>query len=442
MIYRFSLILLLFSSISYAQDTLKVKIESQQEYSQILVYQVLGANQEYLSNASKVNDEFLIPIAEDVPKGMYRIYFSNSGYFDFIYNNEAVSVTFDADDPEATAVFDKSKDNIIYQNYLNAIEGQQFVLDSLQVAYLKEPSVDLKASYQRELQALYELQNNNEIASEGLLAQSFIKANEKYYHPELVAQASDYFQVVNDHFYDYIDFSSEALLASSFFVDKAVEYIFYMNIADDPEMDELVKREAIIFTMNKVGTHIEAKREVLNALLYAFATQEQASLTQFLMDEYYLKLGEDFVDQEFVNSINGMLATARGVLAPEIEWDENGEMKNLHSVEVQQYCILVFWSTTCSHCIEEIPDLYAYTYDLDNVKVIAVALEEYREGFDSYKQTMPKWTHVLGLNKWENEYAKTYQISSTPSFFVLDEAKRIIDKPNTLADLKLFIEAN
>ena len=47
---------------------------------------------------------------------------------------------------------------------------------------------------------------------------------------------------------------------------------------------------------------------------------------------------------------------------------------------------------------------------------------------------------MLGLNKWENKTARTYNIMSTPSYFVLDVNKKIIAKPDALEDVKAFIE--
>ena len=51
---------------------------------------------------------------------------------------------------------------------------------------------------------------------------------------------------------------------------------------------------------------------------------------------------------------------------------------------------------------------------------------------------MDKWINVLGLNKWENEYAKKYDIVSTPTYFVLDSDKNILLKPESLEELEQY----
>ena len=56
------------------------------------------------------------------------------------------------------------------------------------------------------------------------------------------------------------------------------------------------------------------------------------------------------------------------------------------------------------------------------------------------KSDLPIWHHVLGLKKWQNETAVTYNINATPNYFVLDKNKKIIGKPVLLKDLKSFLE--
>ena len=57
----------------------------------------------------------------------------------------------------------------------------------------------------------------------------------------------------------------------------------------------------------------------------------------------------------------------------------------------------------------------------------------------SLKATLPNWHHVLGLNKWRNTVAKSYNINATPNYFILDADKRIIAKPIPLEELKMLM---
>jgi len=102
--------------------------------------------------------------------------------------------------------------------------------------------------------------------------------------------------------------------------------------------------------------------------------------------------------------------------------------------------ILVFWSTECSHCLNEIPQLYEYTKDKTNIHVIDIALENNAADFEKYIQKFEKWSNILGLGKWENNIARDYEIISTPTYFILDKNKNIIGKPEFIEDVKAFFK--
>lgn len=436
------LILLLFIATvsANAQDTIRVKINPVGQFKKVMIYSVNGASQKYIANTSLDGDEFKIAIPKESLTGMYRLYFdSNKGYFDFIYNKESVSVTFNADAPETSAVFDVSEENKAYQSYLNSIQTQQYKIDSIQYAYFNPDSKPiLIGEYTNELNQLYELQELFEKASKGLMAFDFIKSNEKYYSPEIVASPKEYLDIVVNHFYDYIDFSNQHLMQSSFFVDKAIEYVFYLNVAEDKEKDTQLKKEAIEKTMLIIGDNFQPKAEILNSLIYAFASQQQVEMTHFVLDNYYSKLPKEYQSEKFIAQINGMLKLAIGVTAPEISWQENGVEMKLSDLSMAQNYVLVFWSTGCSHCLNEIPKLYDFTSNINNVKVLAVALEENDDDYLEMIKTMPNWIHVLGLGKWENKYVAMYDITSTPTYFVLDANKKIIVKPRSLEELETY----
>ncbi len=440
MLKKLIILLLLVSFSLTAQDTIRVKINPVGEFKKIMIYSVIGASQKYIANADLVDDAFTLVIPKGGVTGMYRLYFdSNNGYFDFIYNHESISVTFDANAPETSAMFDISEENKIYQAYLNKIQEQQYKVDSIQYAYFnqdKKPT--LKGQYLSELNQLYDLQDLFEKKSAGTFANNFIKATKKYYASEIIESPEEYLRITNAHFYDYVDFSNQYLMQSSFFVDKVIEYVFYMNVAEDFETDQKLKKDAIEKTMQKIDVNYTVKSETLSSLIYAFASQQNIEMTNFVIEYYYKKLPENFVSNKFLTQINGMLKTAIGVDAPEITWDEEGSEMKLSDLSMAQNYILVFWSTGCSHCLNEIPKLYDFTANLSNVKVVAVALEENNNDFLEMTKTMTNWINVLGLGKWENKYVEMYDIVSTPTYFVLDTDKKIILKPQSLEELETY----
>ena len=76
--------------------------------------------------------------------------------------------------------------------------------------------------------------------------------------------------------------------------------------------------------------------------------------------------------------------------------------------------------------------------DREDIRVVLVGLEESYSDWEQVVPKFPKWQHLRANGKWDNEYAKAYNIKSTPVYFVLDENKIISNKPNKLKDLELL----
>ena len=435
--------LFLASITMHAQDSLKVKISPNNGYKWMMLYKLSGAKQQYVANTTLENDEFNFVIPENSEPGMYRLFYDNEngGYFDVIYNQESIDVTFNASSPEETAIFTISEENKLYQSYLNSIESQQLKLDSIQIVNINsaEPK-GLEKMYQKRLEKLVGLQDYFEKQAEGKLAQEFIKTNRKYNSPILAISIDEYLKNMESHFFDNVDFNNKKLMNSSLLVDKSMEYVFYINSSDDVETQENLRKKSISELMDKIGDNSLIKSEILSSLLYALAGQEELVLVDHVKENYYNKLPEEFKSTKFLTTINDLLKTAIGSVAPNFSLKEDGESKDLLQLKDAENYIITFWSTTCSHCLKEIPELYADTKDMENVKVIAIALEDDKFGFDHHIQDLPNWINVLGLKKWENQIARDYDVHSTPSYFVLDKDKKIIAKPEELEDVQEFFK--
>lgn len=421
-----------------AQDSIRVKLEPNNGYKWLMLYKINGAQQQYISNASLENDEFILPVSEDKAPGMYRMFYDmdNGGYFDFLYNKEPISVTFNPALPEQTAIFHESEENKIFQSYLNSIVEKQVKLDSVQMAYFDaDDKASLKKMYVERLKSLNAIQEYFEKESEGKMANVFIKATKKYNSAEIKETPGDFLKELEDHFFDHIDFGSKTLLNSSVIVDKVIEYVFYINGSEDKDTLFELRKKMISNAMGKMGNHNDVKVDVLSSLIYAMAGQEDLKMVEFLRNDYYSKLPEDLQDAKFIADIDKIIGVAIGQDAPEITWKKDGKSKKLSDLNEANSYIVVFWSTTCSHCLEEIPQLYKATKDIEGLQVIGVVLEDDKFGFDYHTEMMDKWINVLALKKWENEIARSYQVNSTPSYFVLDKDKKIVAKPEHLADV-------
>lgn len=446
MIKKLLIVLILISttiqSQTFVKGTMSPVIE---DIKYVILYQLKGAKQLYIANTTVENGEFQLDFPEDSSKGMYRLVYdmNNGGYVDVLYSNENIELKFDPSFPSGTLKFLTSEENKLFANYRLQTETIKHRLDSLQLSYFRlEDEVALKFTdqfYRKTLEKYEEIHNDFETNSGNQLAHHFIKSNKKYYSPEIFSAPQEYLNSEKSHYFDFINFNDAVLQNSIFYTEKIVDYVFYLNRSDDTEVQNGLYKNAIQEVVEKIGRNMLLKSEILTTLMYNFAQLENTIIIDFIVENLYEKLPLDYQSKNDIKQIQDQVKLAVGKKAPDFTWKENKTTKSLNEINVASTYILVFWSTTCSHCLNEVPQLYEFINENKKVHVIAIALENDEYGFNHHTEKFEKWTNVLGLGKWENKIAKEYKIVSTPSYFILDANKKIISKPYAFEDVKSYL---
>ena len=127
--------------------------------------------------------------------------------------------------------------------------------------------------------------------------------------------------------------------------------------------------------------------------------------------------------------------------------DSVGKVYSLYDVK-SDYTIVVFWDPTCGHCREEIPRLdsfYRTKWKKEGIKIYAVLSENEKTKWLEFIQqkNLQDWIHVYQTE--ENKKAETgsqkagfrqlYDVTQTPTIYLLDKEKRIIAKKLTLQQI-------
>ncbi len=442
-------ILIIFTSFNgFSQDTIKGKMKPVKDYSWVILYQLKGVHQKYIANATVADGKFELIIPKGNESGMYRILYDNKKnmYLDFIYNHENVSLEFHPDYPSVLVKFMQSDENKLYQNYLDDITDGFNQLDSVQVNYFqsKMDSIDknLQNFYHKKLIEVQLKQINYENLSNTKLANHFIRANNRYYAKNLIKQTNQYLDTLRSHYFDYIDFEDTKLEKSSFFMDRIIDYITYLHTSNDVTQTNTLQKKAIDNVLSKIK-RVDLKKDVMESLLFMYAQQENKEIVDFIFKDYYNKLPKQLQDMEFKLMIQDFFKTAIGQMAPQISWDVYGEKYDLYSLPKKDYYVVLFWSSSCSHCLKEVPLFNAYLKDKKNISTLAIGLES-KESQDNWKELTFDFEnikyHILGLGKWKSTYSQDYGVTGTPSYYILDENKKIIAKPYDFKALKNFFD--
>ena len=441
----------LISSFAQAQYTVNGTMSPAIKTDWVILYKIEGATQKFIQNSKitiesvdvqgekKALGRFSFTLPENTKVGSYRITYrlEENGYVDFIFNKENINFGFHPDYANQTVTFTTSKENIIYKNYLDEIATAQEALDSIQIAALQNTDLNLNGKYKKALKKVTTIQAEYLEASKGMYVQPFIKASLRTNPSEIIASPEKYMSNMTDTFFDSMSFNDKTLLNSSFLISRITDYVFYINYSEDTATQQGLYKKSVDKVLSKID-NITFKKDVIEFLITQFETSMNLDLIDYLFENHYSKLPANIQDKEFKKGKQALFAAEVGRIAPNFSWKENGKELSLSKLNDSENYLLIFWSTTCSHCLNEIPQVHKFLKENKKVKVIAFSLEEDSFGWNSYKKTLPNWHHVLGLNKWQNKTARTYNIISTPSYFILDANKKIIAKPEQLEDVKLF----
>lgn len=429
-----------------AQYSINGTIDPDHDYSWILLYKLENGEQSYVANADVVDGEFNFEINEKEPSGIYRAYYQieNHLYVEFIYNKEDVKFSFDPNNPDTSISFSESEENNMYHDYYEAIKNKQQSLDSIQVLYFKstDKKTDeaLEKTYKKYLTELKSEQNRFEKNSEGLLANHFIRASSQYNANSPHKEPEAYLEVIKEHFFDAMDLSDSILNHSTFVNDRLNDYIFYLNQGEDVASENELQKRAIDKAILWIGQYWGILSSFEEDLIETYLLSENVEMINYVLDTYYKSLPKAYQKEELIKKTESTLLTALGSMAPDFSWESDGKTMSLHGLSGTDYFIVLFFSSNCPHCQMEIPEFYKFISGIENIKVVAIGLEDEKQSWEVMTKEYNEFINILDLEKWSSQKVKDYGIDAIPTYLVLDAEKKILAKPEDFNELKSMFE--
>ena len=237
-----------------------------------------------------------------------------------------------------------------------------------------------------------------------------------------------------------MDLNDEVLGHSSFINDRLNDFVFYLNQAEHADEENSLQKNAIKDAVTLIGDDQELLSSFEEDLLENYIAHENAEMTHFVMDEYYSKLPLKNQSITLVKKVEASLKTGIGMQAPDFTWEEQGQEKSLYELTGNDYYIVLFFSSGCSHCQQEVPEFHEFISGIHNIKVVAIGLEDEKESWESMTSGYKEFINILDLDKWSSQKVKDYGISAIPTYLVLDKDKKILAKPYDLNELKSMFE--
>ncbi|MEP6514158.1 MAG: redoxin domain-containing protein [Parafilimonas sp.] len=400
------------------------------------------------------NDEgdFIGP--EKLPQGIYFLVSQEKSFLFEILMDDVQQFSIKGDARKASElVITGSTENELfaaYTRFLGMISPRlNAAQQSLKAATTKQDSAKAKIELKEFGGQLNSYRDSIIQKNPNSMLATFLNAAKIPEFPQPVNGDSLYpFYYVKTHYWDNVDFFDDKLLRTPFFDKKLEDYYKYYV---DPQPDSVIKE------VNYMLLSARESKEMFHYLLGKFTDKyinpEIMGLDKvflFLFENYYAKGDTAWLSSKqnkyiFDRAYSVMANQINEQAAPLNLIDTSGKPVSLFDIK-SPYIFLAFWDPHCSHCKEKIPvidSLYHAKWKSLGVTILGVNVNENEEA--DWKKfivdhNLEGWLHAwftreqrLAEEKTgQADYRQLYDVQETPTFFLLDEKKRIIAKKLSL----------
>lgn len=395
-----------------------------------------------------------------LPGGIYSVVLpGKSKLVDFFVDKEQIiSVQIDTTDLLNKTVVTGSKENVLFQQYQKymAVKGREW--DAERTAYsqskTKQDSVLHEANYNRLNKELNDYRENVIKTQPHAMLTTVLSAMKEPQllnpHPQTHEDSLQNYYYYKSHYWDGITFMDERIIRSPFFLPKFEKY-YREIIVQHP--DSIIKESDYQLLLSRSCP--EMYKFMLNWLTDEYINPKymgQDAVFVHLFEKYHSKGLTSWLNEKQMETISRraymLMANLIGAKAADLEMlDTAGKAKSLYSVDAD-FTVVSFWDPNCGHCKEEIPRLdsiYRASWKNMGVKIYAVLTAD---GKDDAKNAWLQYIREHNIGDWVNVYPtkemeeanvaaqkpsfrQLYDVTMTPTLFLLDKDKNIIAKKLT-----------
>lgn len=238
------------------------------------------------------------------------------------------------------------------------------------------------------------------------------------------------------HYFDLIDFSDERIITNPFLTNKILEFLYSYT-----ERSEQGVKATIDKLLGFPNLHPKVQSYIIDLLIDFFTEKEAPEFIDHL-NRNYLGSCDIPLSKEALEKIGKMTKFKPSDLVPIIKLPSQTGHLISNSALTGQLNVLVFWSSTCPHCLREIPKLKTlYDEMKGKLGVYAISLDtSSTDWIKAVNDAKLKWFNVNDAAGWKSEYLSAYAVTSTPSFILLDDNLRWIGRAGSIDGLYEMVQ--
>ena len=401
-----------------------------------------------------------------LPGGIYVIVFPGKRLTtDFLIDKEqAINIVADTNHLDKI-IITGSPANVLFKDYqaFVAVKGKQ--LQDERTAYTnaktKEDSSRHELAYKKYSKELNDYRTGIVTNKPTSMMAALLNALKEPAYPSKIPvthqDSVDNYNYYKKHYWDGITFMDERIVRTPFFLPKLETY--YRQVIAQSS-DSLIKD--IDYKLLLARTNPEMYKFLLNWFTDEYISPKymgQDAVFVHLYEQYHSKGITTWLNEKQHEAITRrafmVMANLIGEKAADLEFMNTADKPtSLYNVEAD-YTIVVFWDPSCGHCKEEIPridSIYRANWQKKNVKIYAVLSEA-----EKLKGEWITYINAHNITDWINvyqtkesveaetkeqkpSYRQLYDVTLTPTLYLLDKEKRIVAKKLTLEQINDLLE--
>lgn len=404
-----------------AQFTVSIQAPAEFKEQDAILYTLNGSKDIIFSKEKSKNNTWTFKYPKNY-MGMMKVYFPDSNNtFNFISENKNVSVKLETQSNKIKDVIYLDEANDIMSKLQEGSQKKELILPALsQIKEYYKDNTDFGKALRTEINRLSGASGGIDQAQH-----PFIYYYNTNYSKFLSNDASK--KVSQDEIINFIDKSNDMLEASSLLRPILVSYL---NTGGNTNVSTSVDK-----LLDRLKVETPRGQTVLSELIDIFDVYDMQDFK-----DKYLGLAKNLkctITDRLASTIKSNANVEIGAVFPNYVFQApvNTNAKTLHDIKADKK-VVVFWSSTCSHCESELPQLLAKYNDLKarNIQVIGLSLDVDKDSYTKKISAFP-WVNDSELRGWNSSYADTYNVHATPTYFILDANNKIINKPEHVGDV-------
>ncbi|WP_343663370.1 TlpA disulfide reductase family protein [Chryseobacterium mucoviscidosis] len=404
-----------------AQFTVSIQAPADFKDQDAILYTLNGSKDIIATKEQSKNNTWTFKYPKNY-MGMMKVYFPNSNNtFNFISENKNVSVKLETQANKIKDIIYLDEANDIMSKLQEGSQKKELILPALaQIKEYYKDNTEFGKALKTEINRL-----SGNASGIDQAQHPFIYFYNTNYSKFLSGDASK--KINQEEIINFIDKSNDMLETSSLLRPILVSYL---NSGGNTNVTASVDK-----LLDRLKVETPRGQTVLSELIDIFDVYDMQDFK-----DKYLNLAKNLkctITDRLASTLKSNANVEMGAVFPNYKFNSpvNTTAKSLQDIKADKK-VVIFWSSTCSHCESELPQLLAKYSDLKakNVQIVGLSLDVDKDSYSKKIAAFP-WVNDSELKGWNSTYVDTYNVHATPTYFILDANNKIISKPEHVGDV-------